>query len=220
MKAFEKGKWYTLCPTANWSICVLHLDHTCPVSNWLHSAFILPCPFSFWNDRITCGIETGLKINNTLKRCTVWDLRKGVCLADWAWQLTVQINPDIIGETGLQPMLFLAAGLLVSILNLWSHPHPLPTSVALYWNLSRYWATILHSELSRAVESSTCRVPCVWQAAALSCYELSKQVSAAKFFQVNEELSCFLETFCWIWMCEIFDSLRTADKDATLLVVQ
>jgi hypothetical protein len=125
MKAFKKGKQHTLCPTANWSICVLHPDHTCPVCYWLHSTFVLPCPFTFWNDRITCGTKTGLRINNTLKRCPVWDLSRDVCLTVWAWQLTVQIHPDIIRETGLQPMLFLAAGLLVSILNLCSHPPPI-----------------------------------------------------------------------------------------------
>lgn len=102
------------------NLCVAPRPHLS--SKLLDSTFVLPCPFSFWNDRITCGIETGLKINNTLKWCTGWYLCKGVCVADWAWQLTVQIHPDIIGETGLQPMLFLAAGLLVSILNLCSHP--------------------------------------------------------------------------------------------------
>ena len=43
-------------------------------------------------------------------------------MVDSASKLTVQIHPDIFGETGLQPMLFWAAVLLVSILNLFSHP--------------------------------------------------------------------------------------------------
>jgi len=220
MKAFKKGKLCTLCPTANWSICVLHPDHACPVGYWLHGTFVLLCPFSWWNDRITCDVETGQKINNTLKWCTVWDLCRGVCLADWAWQLTVQIRPDIIRETGLQPMLFLAAGLLVSILNLCSHPPSIANFCSTVLESLQITGLLYCMVHYQGQSSHPPAVFCVFGKQLLflvmSC--LNKCL-LLNFFWVNEELSCFLETFCWIWMCEIFDSLRTANEDATLLVV-